>query len=473
MDIIRCSVTFRDISDFLDGYNYLLKHIEKEGKGRLKIARIKNGFNRLKNGNDTNDGGYRDLKVNVIFVSSKRNKLTMIGEIQFLLNPFLKAKKKSHKLYSILRKQVFYKLVTQDTADNLMTKRAHLAHATEKFEINQKEVIYNAIVSEEIDSLAVVIDDLDEYGLLGLTIEMCKLSKAIQNKGKNVLSSRSVGRKVGVSVDDTIAFYKHNGQVLLLHTKDKTKNIYGIRKKADIDDAEIKEILTAEKSKNGRFFSGIQSFVVDKKDRILIHARSSKYPLGVWNAQVDEYLPVTDWIQLRSMKQVDKIVCDFDLGEKIDSIAPSFDESDNKLACAVSGFENKFWLLDLLSGKCTRFECKSMQQTQSSVFIGNKYLAIGGTGDNKQGFIEIWDKTDRKLHRVLKGFESGVGVLKSVGSSMYACSFKGDLIVCNVNNDFEQQKLNVKLYNIPKVHISENGKYLTVAGNGCKVFDIS
>ena len=55
---------------------------------------------------------------------------------------------------------------------------------------------------------------------------------------------------------------------------------------------------------------------------------------------------------------------------------------------------------------------------------------------------------------------------------IYGCSFKDELIgFDNTNDKYQQQNVNTKLYDIRKVHMSENGKYLTVAG-GCKVFDI-
>ena len=108
-DIIRCSVTFRDVSDLLDGYNHFLDSI-KASNGKLSLCRTKNGFNKILNKNDINDSGYRDLKLNVLYISNDGN-TKMISEIQFLIYPFLAAKKKSHKLYAILREKMFYEMI--------------------------------------------------------------------------------------------------------------------------------------------------------------------------------------------------------------------------------------------------------------------------------------------------------------------------------------------------------------------------
>ena len=87
----------------MGGYDFLQEKIHKN-KNTLEICRIKNGFNTTDNNNSS---GYRDLKINVLYKSAKQE-LNMIGEIQFLLMEFLDAKKKGHKLYSILREEEFY-----------------------------------------------------------------------------------------------------------------------------------------------------------------------------------------------------------------------------------------------------------------------------------------------------------------------------------------------------------------------------
>merc|ERR1719419_732002 len=80
--------------------------------GTIQLARVKNGFV------DDSNGGYRDLKINVVFHSATDPKLKMICEVQLLLNQYLFEKKKMHKLYSVIRDEVYYQMVVnaEDTA---------------------------------------------------------------------------------------------------------------------------------------------------------------------------------------------------------------------------------------------------------------------------------------------------------------------------------------------------------------------
>merc|ERR1719361_2203777 len=73
-----------------------MNHIES-GASSMTLARVKNGFL------DQTDGGYRDIKVNVVYHSSLHQNVKIITEIQFILNQYLYKKKKVHKLYSIAR----------------------------------------------------------------------------------------------------------------------------------------------------------------------------------------------------------------------------------------------------------------------------------------------------------------------------------------------------------------------------------
>ena len=61
LDLVRCSVTFNTLDQLLDGYKGLMSHM-KSNPSMVELARIKNGFL------DPNyKGGYRDIKVNVIY----------------------------------------------------------------------------------------------------------------------------------------------------------------------------------------------------------------------------------------------------------------------------------------------------------------------------------------------------------------------------------------------------------------------
>ena len=443
----------------------MLNEISKSN-GQLEICRIKNGFNRILSENDSNDSGYRDLKVNVLY-KSKNKRTKMIGEIQFLLIPFLKSKKKSHKLYAIMRESIYYDMIVNgdkylnnnNNNNNSPNKNKNISNMKTKLEIQAGfgmypflyENIYNAIVSEELNLLAVIREQSKQVYLT--LVE---------------LNSRDEARDIRIkqwdsefSFDDSIEFY--NNGLNLAFTKLNGNIIYNYNDKTKT----TKKMLTI---KRGNY--NIKSFKIDKFNRILIHCQPHK---STYNDNL---------FQLRSMTSLKKILCEICILSTMYIFPLSIDESISKqFACAVSGSnDGKFYLINFNEKRS--FECESefVRKACCSLFFGEKYIAIGGSRNHmiknerykaSDGLIEIWDKISRSPIRVLEGFDSRVTVLGHSGSMLYGCSFNGELIMFDTSNDqFKQYKSNMTLYRDATVHISENGKYLTVAGAGCKVFEI-
>merc|ERR1712130_838292 len=67
------------------------------------------------------EGGYRDLKICVVFTSATNPDLKMICEVQLILNQYLFEKKKMHKLYSVIRDEVYYRMVVKPATDETET----------------------------------------------------------------------------------------------------------------------------------------------------------------------------------------------------------------------------------------------------------------------------------------------------------------------------------------------------------------
>ena len=427
----------------MNGYNYFVSQIHQH-HDRLQIARIKNGFSQ---GTDSNSGGgYRDIKMNIIF-KNKTRKLNMIGEIQFLLLPFLKSKKKSHKLYSILRRQAFYQLITNPTPTKTSTSNKANVHVNVKKEFEiviPKRRIYDAVGNEKSNILSIVVGTANGYkrDIYSLT------------DGTYIKTQRSIN----VATDDNMQFYTNSddGGVSLLYTISSTKGLFSWTLKNGVE----KQIIDNTK---------ILCFVVDKFDRIVTYR---------WGQ-----------IELRSMKSINKVICRISIGKKSneytygecyppDYKAPlSIDETDKdnkQFACIVSLKYSGFWLLDFINEKSFLLLSTHIVETHSCEFIGKQYVAIGGKlKGGKKGGIEIWDKLSKNSVRLLTGFISGVNVIHCIGSIMYAFSFKGELIAFDISNNFESKILDVGLHDRPKVSVTENRKYLIVAGKGCEVFTVS
>ena len=130
LDLVRCSVTFDTIDDFLKGFDYFYKDFETATpvgrelidnydynynyngtctqcrQGCLRgIARIENDFAQLKDdevkSRDANSFEYFDIRCNMII---DYNDKRMIGEIKFVLQFMLESKQQSHLMHSFLRK---------------------------------------------------------------------------------------------------------------------------------------------------------------------------------------------------------------------------------------------------------------------------------------------------------------------------------------------------------------------------------
>merc|ERR1719244_919167 len=106
LDLVRCSVSFNTITQLVAGYHGFMKFIEQSPE-TMKVARVKNGFI------EDVEGGYRDLKICVVFTSAEYPELKMICEVQLILNQYLFEKKKMHKLYSVVRDEIYYQMVVQ------------------------------------------------------------------------------------------------------------------------------------------------------------------------------------------------------------------------------------------------------------------------------------------------------------------------------------------------------------------------
>eukprot|EP01084_Bolivina_argentea_P198648 340101_1 len=107
LDLVRCSVTFNTVDQLINGYKALMRHIQQT-PSIVELSRVKNGFT------GASSGGYRDIKVNVIYKSQLVAELHMICEIQLLLINYLQEKKRIHKLYSILREEIYFKMIVKE-----------------------------------------------------------------------------------------------------------------------------------------------------------------------------------------------------------------------------------------------------------------------------------------------------------------------------------------------------------------------
>ena len=93
IDYLRCSVTFNSAKDLVAACNAFKEKVKNNDAGCVvSILRIKNGFKKISNWKTYKDCQYTDLKASVLIANESRTR-SIIGEVQFLLNWQLKAKK--------------------------------------------------------------------------------------------------------------------------------------------------------------------------------------------------------------------------------------------------------------------------------------------------------------------------------------------------------------------------------------------
>ena len=114
LDILRFSVTFKDIKSMLQGLNTFINAINNgEISCLTKVQRIKNGFANVGQWKSLNEASYVDIKLNIIYQNEQETQ-SMIIEAQFLLSFLLKAKKMGHKYYSIVRQTDYINAISDE-----------------------------------------------------------------------------------------------------------------------------------------------------------------------------------------------------------------------------------------------------------------------------------------------------------------------------------------------------------------------
>ena len=121
VDLVRCSVVFDTVDDLLNAVNTFEETIINENENNnviKKVVRRKNGFYRKIQRESWNMQlslfDYCDIKLNVII---EYFDIQIIGEIQFLLEFMLMAKKKGHSIYGFIRNEDYFKQLNQISND--------------------------------------------------------------------------------------------------------------------------------------------------------------------------------------------------------------------------------------------------------------------------------------------------------------------------------------------------------------------
>jgi len=436
LDMVRCSVAFNTITQLLEGYEGFMKYINNS-PGTIKLARIKNGFI----GNVV--GGYRDLKINVVFHSATDPDLKMICEVQLILNQYLYEKKKMHKLYSVIRDEVYYKMASQKEDDDTLPE---LDIGALKFEptLNVKNDVTSGINDDDFTKCAVQ----SELGLLCMKPFMGTDLKTID------MASRSV-------VFDTKCYKGHDH----IH--------HWLR----IDD---RFYLSVQCAANViKFFSiepDSKSFTEDDSLK-LSFAEDDIVQCFEFDKNCENVFLVKNFMdfQQRAVTRGHEVVQSMTLEAKLSdsSIVKYLAVCDDGTLCAIAGGTNKFWyLIDVQAQKQTKVVSKSLTDYSfSPTFVNGETETIVISGKGK---FEIWDIASLTSLKVINVGKASVYSTCSVNNLLAVGSFDKNMYLYDVRSWDEIYSHRYQM-EIQSLHLTEDLKYLTIGGTKgelCVVLEI-
>ena len=141
VDLLRCSITFESVGDLVHGLGKVREFVEGNehgGAGLVKIVRVKNTFSAEK------AGEYQDVKLNCVFSLAKMGGVSMIVEIQMILQEFLSVKKEGHRLYAITRQVDLFKMVFDATKGDSMDKQLYQSGRMNNLKSTCKLLLFGA-----------------------------------------------------------------------------------------------------------------------------------------------------------------------------------------------------------------------------------------------------------------------------------------------------------------------------------------
>ena len=435
LDLVRCSVAFNTIKQLLAGYQGFMKYI-KRSPGTMKVARIKNGFI-----GDV-EGGYRDLKVCVVFISAMDPNLKMICEVQLILNQYLFEKKKMHKLYTLVRDEIYYRMVV----DPRSRKNTYRLMGTEDNapEIDVMALQYAPIL-KVADDVETGIEDAQNFksavhsdlGLLFIKAKEEKLQCIDMEQKKVIFETKAF--KWGFHTNHWVNL--HGTNYLSVQSDPNTIKFFAIKNRSTFIEDESLTMTVDGEINYSEFDRKCQSVYLLIDHQYLERREVSGKQEASMRIKLDEV------VSQKLLKQM--------------SLSP-----DGSL-CVIGGGDNAYWyLIDIAQQKQFKVESQSLGRSCTPCFIDNasgsqsEQMVIGGIGK-----IEIWDVRKRESLRVIELGQKSVTSICSVGNILaVAANDKMLRLYDGVSWDMiltEQYEMNPK-----SLHLTADLRYITMGGKG-------
>ena len=435
LDVVRCSVSFNTVEQLLEGYQGLLRYVDS-GTSSLELARVKNGFL-------ADEGGYRDIKVNVVYHSEHdtENQVSMVCEVQLILNQYLHEKKRIHKLYSILRERTFFKMVVRGFEDQETAKDVKNLEFELMLNVS-RDVEINA---ESDGKLTYKCSFLPALGLLGMN---CDSSLTSYDADKYFFC---------VDTDAKSVIFEHKIEGLHSH--------HGV-------DIKNEQYLSIQTTKNS-----IQMFKIDHKTKTFEEDELYRMVLGAMDEvnffEFDSTFQNIFFIKNKNILakvpigKGDKPTMSIKLEEDIGMSASklfclSGDGSRGALAAGAN--KDYFYLLDIANKIQRKCSSSVLISTLAPCFINGDTAFVAVGGYSGQG-VEIWDVKTKQKTRTIK---TDHGFISSTASTSNILAVGSQMLIVQLweVGSWEMFHSSKYLMTPRSIHLTSDSRYLTVGGSG-------
>ena len=374
--------------------------------------------------------------------------MSIICEIQLILNQYLHQKKRVHKLYSILRERAFFEMaINEDQATN---------------KHNLKDLRFEPILNVADDvQIAADIDATFSYKC-AVDIECGLLSI---NASAEIRTSHS-------------EYARYNGDKRFFCVDMETRNImfeheikgFHSHHWITLNEQKYLSLQTAQ--------NAIELFSVDAKHKTICQ---SEYTLVLEEEDVIDFYFFDRNCQnifvLKNKSILEKrivinnqSVAMINLEENIKpSVSKILNLSNDGSFCVVSTKCSYFYLIDIAKEQQFKLESNSLTRTYAPCFINGESVCVAVGGSIQEG-VEIWDVKTKKPVRHI-GIEGrfitstfSTNNILAVGHGLKRGEMKhGALKLYDVTN--WELFYSADFFMIPRsVHLTSDARYLTVGG---------
>eukprot|EP01083_Nonionella_stella_P099327 279287_1 len=433
LDIVRCSVTFNTLSQLVAGYQRLLEYIGSN-PSFMELSRVKNGFL-----DSEYVEGYRDLKLNIIYHSQTNieKKVSMICEVQLLLNQYLWEKKRIHRLYSILRMKDYFESVVKKEANesNEEQQRRTVLQLKKAFELREHGGLErtDCAVKSSVDSALGLLAFEDIYTTFKLWCYDMKTKKVVFEHAISAKGSGHSHHWIKIK----------NDKYLVLQP-----SIYCL-KFFKIEQGDKDQFIFTEDA-------SIQ-ITVDKDIDYVEFDRTFSHIFMLLDAQT---------LQKRSMSDVNTIMSTMDLEESIEPVVyKQLVMSNDGTLCAIGGGTQSYlYIINITENNQENSKYEStLNSTFSPCFINgeNEMVAVGDNGGN----VEILSVPTKQSLRVIKVFNNLVSCMHSVGNILAVSGWDHKLKLFNIENWEVILEEEFEMDQTYSLHLSSDAKYLSLGGS--------